>query len=318
MAKALLFTGFRSRHNLRFFEKRVNTSVFCVHQRKKSVQKGKKNAVIYRGLAPPRAKKMRKYQRFGVQKWPKHRYLHCFVLSTFSWNCKNRVNTSIFCDQPAKNVVIYSVSLLCFQKHWYLQCFVHLGSQQYWYLQHFPRFCMAPAKDVKTQKCCNLQHFVTFKKRKIVRKMSKRRFFSILGTLQTGGGRDFALGDAYERPGFRPKSFPPPSWRIFGVFRGPGGICQRTRGEPAEPNLSAYARQPARGPTMLAHLVAMLAYVGLSCGLCWPSLGLCWTILKAMWADREVYVGRSWSLWWPMVTHVEPKDPKNGNSKKTL
>ena len=26
--------------------------------------------------------------------------------------------------------------------------------------------------------------------------------------------------------------------------------------------LSAYARQPARGPTMLAHLVAMLAYVG--------------------------------------------------------
>ena len=29
------------------------------------------------------------------------------------------------------------------------------------------------------------------------------------------------------------------------------------------PDLSAYARQPARGPTMLAHLVAMLAYVGL-------------------------------------------------------
>ena len=27
--------------------------------------------------------------------------------------------------------------------------------------------------------------------------------------------------------------------------------------------LSAYARQPARGPTMLAHLVAMLAFVGL-------------------------------------------------------
>ena len=32
--------------------------------------------------------------------------------------------------------------------------------------------------------------------------------------------------------------------------------------------LSARARQPARGPTMLAHLVAMLAYVG----LCWPML----------------------------------------------
>ena len=50
------------------------------------------------------------------------------------------------------------------------------------------------------------------------------------------------------------------------------------------PDLSAYARQPARGPTMLAHLVAMLAYVG----LCWPMLayvGLCWPILRAMWAQ---------------------------------
>ena len=34
------------------------------------------------------------------------------------------------------------------------------------------------------------------------------------------------------------------------------------------PDLSAYARQPARGPTMLAHLVAMLAYVGVR----WPIL----------------------------------------------
>ena len=48
------------------------------------------------------------------------------------------------------------------------------------------------------------------------------------------------------------------------------------------PDLSAYARQPARGPTMLPHLVAMLAYVSL------------------------------------MLTHVEPKEPKNGNSKKTF
>ena len=64
----------------------------------------------------------------------------------------------------------------------------------------------------------------------------------------------------------------------------------------------------------------MLAYVDLSCGkcgpsleLCWPSLGLCWPILKAMWADLEAYVGR---LCWPMLTQLEPKDPKNGNSKK--
>ena len=56
-------------------------------------------------------------------------------------------------------------------------------------------------------------------------------------------------------------------------------------------NLSAYARQPARGPTMLAHLVAicwpMLAYVGLSCGqrvpilwLCWPMFASCWSMLS--------------------------------------
>ena len=33
-----VFTGFRSRHDVRFFEKRVNTNIFWVHQNKKSVQ----------------------------------------------------------------------------------------------------------------------------------------------------------------------------------------------------------------------------------------------------------------------------------------
>ena len=129
------------------------------------------------GFGPVTSKKLRKYERFGVQKLPKHRYLQCFVPSTFAWNCRNIVNTSIFCDQPAKNAVIYSVFLLGFQKHWYLQCFVHLGSKKYWYLQHFLRFCMAPAKGVKTQKCCNLQHFVTSEKRKSVRKMCQNGTF---------------------------------------------------------------------------------------------------------------------------------------------
>ena len=177
MAKTLLFAGFRSRHDLRFFEKRVNTSVFCVHQGKNIGSKSAKNAVIYRGLAPPRAKNCVNTSVSASKKWPKHRYLQCFVPSTFSWNCKNSVNTSIFCDQLAKNAVIYTVFLLCFQKHWYLQCFVHLGSKKYWYLQHFLRFCMAPATEVKTQKCCNLQHFVTFEKRKIVRKMCQNGAF---------------------------------------------------------------------------------------------------------------------------------------------
>jgi len=66
-------------------------------------------------------------------------------------------------------------------------------------------------------------------------------------------------------------------------------------------NFSAYARQPARGPTKWAHFVAMLAYVG----LCWPILRAMWAHLVAMLA----YVGL-------MLIHVEPKDPKNGNSQK--
>ena len=61
------------------------------------------------GFGAVTGKTLCKYQRFCVQKWPKQRYLQCFVPSTFSWNCKNRVNTSIFCDQPAKNVVICRV-----------------------------------------------------------------------------------------------------------------------------------------------------------------------------------------------------------------
>ena len=50
---------------------------------------------------------------------------------------------------------------------------------------------MAPAKDVKTQKCCNLQHFVTFEKSE--KSCRKRRFFPILGTLKTGGGGGIML-----------------------------------------------------------------------------------------------------------------------------
>ena len=41
---------------------------------------------------------------------------------------------------------------------------------------------------------------------------------------------------------------------------------------PSQSDLSAYARQPARGPTMLAHLVA----------ICWPMLASCWP----MWSQK--------------------------------
>ena len=65
---------------------------------------------------------------------------------------------------------------LCFQKHWYLQCFAHLWSKKYWYLHHLLRFCIVPAKDVKTQKSYNLKHFVNFEKLKKVRKICQNGF----------------------------------------------------------------------------------------------------------------------------------------------
>ena len=98
---------------------------FCAHQNKKSVQQVK-HGVIYKGLAPSRANDCVNTNVFCVQKWPKHRYLQWFVPSTFSWDCKNRVNASIFCDQPANNAVIYRVFVSLLSRRWYLQCFVHL------------------------------------------------------------------------------------------------------------------------------------------------------------------------------------------------
>ena len=46
----------------------------------------------------------------------------------------------------------------------------------------------------------------------------------------------------------------------------------RTRPAGPWPDLSAYARQPASGPTMVAHLVA----------ICWPMLASCWP----MWSQK--------------------------------
>ena len=183
MAKTLFFLqGFVHVTTFDFLKNAEIPAFFAFIKAKHRFNKCKKCCNL-QGFGAVTGKKTCKYQRFGVRKWLKHRYLQCFVPSTFSWNCKNSVNTSIFCDRLAKNAVIYSVFLLGFQKHWYLRCFVHLRFKKYWYLQHFLFFFIAPAKDVKTQKCC------TFRKAKNrPKKVSKRHFFSILGTLKTGGG----------------------------------------------------------------------------------------------------------------------------------
>ena len=118
--------------------------------------------------------------------------------------------------------------------------------------------------------------------------MSKRHFFPILGPPK----RIFKFHPLFVHPrprktwkpqhpeGFSKRSAAPERPR---VAKARISYHQAT----ASPDLSAYARQPARGPTMLAHLVAicwpMLAYVGLSCGQRGPILWLCWPMLASCW-----------------------------------
>ena len=137
----------------------------------------------------------------------------CHVFLKLQKHCKYKH----FARSTRQKCCNLQLFLFGFQKHWYLQCFVHLWSNKYWYLQHFLRFRIAPAKDVKTQKCCNLQHFVTFEKPKIVRKCVKTALFSVFTYPQNGGG---ALGDAY--PDSVQKAFPQQSEGFlvfFGVRR---------------------------------------------------------------------------------------------------
>ena len=103
--------------------------------------------------------------------------------------------------------------------------------------------------------------------------MSKRHFFPILGPPK----RIFKFHPLFVHPrprktwkpqhpeGFSKRSAAPARPR---VAKARISYHQAT----ASPDLSAYARQPARGPTMLAHLVA----------ICWPMLASCWP----MWSQK--------------------------------
>ena len=55
-------------------------------------------------------------------------------------------------------------------------------------------------------------------------------------------------------------------------------------------------------------------YVGPSCGYMLAYVGVCWPILRATRAHLVAMLAYVCL----MLAHVEPKDPKNGNSKKTL
>ena len=90
-----------------------------------------------------------------------------------------------------------------------------------------------------------------------------------------------------------------------------GGAAPLSYGE----ERNAFGKDTARGPLAGFKRLGATAgqgpnYVGPFCGY----VGLCWPILRAMWAHLVAmlaYVGL-------MLKHVEPKDPKNGNRKKTL
>ena len=79
---------------------------------------------------------------------------------------------------------------------------------------------MAPAKDVKTQKCCKLQHFVTFEKLKIVRKSVKTALFSDFRYPPNGGGGRMLLETLMSDPDSGQKALPHPP-EGFLVFFGP-------------------------------------------------------------------------------------------------
>jgi len=111
--------------------------------------KSAKKCCNLQGFGAVTGKQLRKYQRFGTV----FRAFHVFL--KLQKSCKDR-HFLRSTRQDCRN--LHCFFLLCFQKRWYLQGFVHLWSKKCWYLHHFLRFRIVPAiKDVKTQKCCNLQ-----------------------------------------------------------------------------------------------------------------------------------------------------------------
>ena len=174
------------------------------------------NAVIYRGLAPPRAKNCVNTSVSASNSGQKHRYLQCFVPSTFSWNCKKPCKYQQFLRSTRQKCCNLC---LAFKNTGICGVLCILGPKSIGIYSIFCVFCMAPAKDVKT----------TFEKRKIVRKnVSKRRFFPILGTLKNRGGAGLCSWRrlwATRIPSKKLSPHPPEGFLVF--FRGPASEGRR-------------------------------------------------------------------------------------------
>ena len=101
-----------------------------------------------------------------------------------------------------------------------------------------------------------------------------------------------------------------------------GGVGRRQGARPLSPTERRelpYGNATARGPLAGFKRLRTTAgqgpnYVGPSCGYMLAYVGVCWPILQATWAHLVAMLAYVCL----MLAHVEPKDPKNGNSKKTL
>ena len=129
------------------------------------------------------------------------------------------------------------------------------------------------------------------------------------------------------------------SWKLCGPILRP----MWTHVEPKEPK-NGTAKNHCKTQDILTVGGLSWGYVGPSWGLCCPSLRAMWAHVGAMLAHLGAmlahlgammahlgailahlgrYVGPSWGyvgpscgLCWPMLTHLEPQDPKNGKKSE--
>ena len=142
-------------------------------------------------------------------------------------------------------------------------------------------FAWLPQKTLK-HKCCNLQHFVTFEKRKIVRKMCQNGTFFRFQVPSKRGGAGFCSWRRLWATRIPSKKLSPTLLKDFWCFSAPGvggsaawgaphhralvalgrswRICQRTRGEPAEPNFKGWRPSSAPPYFSILHFIAVWAW----------------------------------------------------------
>ena len=132
------------------------------------------------------------------------------------------------------------------------------------------------------------------------------RHGDVRGGSPAGGAAPLSYGEERNAFGYATARGPLAGFKRLRATAGQGPMC-RWDGPSWEQDLRA----------MLPHLEAMLVQLG-AIAPSWGYVGPAWGYVGPPWR----YVGLSWGLGWPilrpMLTHVEPKDPKNGTSKKAV